>query len=307
MDNNRRLYSKIVSQLEDAGFKGRAASIDHLHELEKEIAHLRDRHTVDETFYRERLTNFRFSVPETLPGARSIIIIAAPQPISQLTFFWNNREYKVIVPPTYSSETDRQAHHRLMEILEPRGFRAVKARLPEKILATRSGLALYGKNNITYVEGMGSFHRPAAFFTDAPLPEEYWGEPRVMERCQKCSACEKKCPTGAIAPDRFLLYGEKCLTFFNESERPFPGWLDVSVFHCLIGCMICQNVCPINKSFFQGIFHAATFSEEETAVLLENRPESQLPPGLLAKLEPTGLLEEYTVLSRNLAVLFSRP
>ncbi len=100
MDNNQRLYSKIVSQLEDAGFKGRAVSIDHLHELEKEIADLPDRHTVDETFYRERLTNFRFSVPETLPGARSIIIIAAPQPISQLTFLWNNREYNVIVTPT---------------------------------------------------------------------------------------------------------------------------------------------------------------------------------------------------------------
>ena len=306
MDNHRRLYSEIISQLEDAGFKGRAVSIDRLHELEKEIAGLRDRHIVDETFYRERLTNFRFSIPETLPNARSIFIIAAPQPVSQLTFSWNNREYNVIVPPTYSDETDRQAYDRLREILEPRGFRVVKARLPEKMLATRSGLAQYGKNNITYVEGMGSFHRPVVFFTDARLPEEYWGEPRVMERCGKCSACVKKCPTGAIAPDRFLLHAEKCLTFFNESERPFPGWLDVSVFHCLIGCMICQEVCPINKSFFQGVFHAAAFSGEETAILLENRPRSQLPPGLLAKLAPTGLLEEYTVLSRNLAVLLSR-
>lgn len=306
MDNNRRLYSEIVSQLEDAGFKGRAVSIDRLHELEKEITGLRDRHTLDETFYRERLTHFRFSVNETLPGARSIIIIAAPQPISQLTFAWNNREYNAIIPPTYSYETDRQALDLLEKIVEPRGFRVVKARLPEKMLATRSGLARYGKNNITYVEGMGSFHRPATFLTDAPLLEEYWGEPRVMERCGKCSACAKKCPTGAIAPDRFLLHAEKCLTFFNESERPFPGWLDISVFQCLIGCMICQEVCPVNKSFLQDVFHAAAFSPEETAILLENRPKSQLPPELLAKLEPTGLLEEYTVLSRNLAVLLSR-
>ncbi len=229
------------------------------------------------------------------------------QPVSRLTFSWNNREYNVIVPPTYSEETDRQAHSLLEKIVGPRGFRVVKARLPEKMLATRSGPARYGKNNITYVEGMGSFHRPAVFLTDAQLPEEYWGEPRVMDRCEKCSACEKKCPTGAIAPDRFLLHAEKCLTFFNESERPFPGWLDVSVFHSLIGCMICQEVCPVNKPFLKEVFHAATFSVEETAIMLENRPKSQLPPGLLAKLEPTGLLEEYTVLSRNLAVLLSQP
>jgi epoxyqueuosine reductase len=293
--------------LEDAGFKGRAVSMNRLRELEKEIAGLRDRHTVDETFYRERLTGFRFSTPEILPGARSIIIVAAPQPVSRLTFLWKNREYSVIVPPTYSEETDRQAHELIREVVEPRGFRVVKARLPEKMLATRSGLARYGKNNITYVEGMGSFHRPVAFITDAPLPEDSWGEPRVLERCAKCGACEKKCPTGAIAPDRFLLHAEKCLTFFNESERPFPGWLDVSVFQCLIGCMLCQEVCPANKSFFKEVFHTAAFSEEETAILLENRPKSQLPPALLAKLEPTGLLEEYTVLSRNLSVLLSRP
>lgn len=307
MDNNKRLYSEIVSRLEGAGFKGRAVSIDRRHELEKEIAGLRDRHTVDETFYRERLTGFRFSADETLPNARSIIIIAAPQPVSQLTFSWNNRQYNAIVPPTYSYETDRQAHELLEKIVEPRGFRVVKARLPEKMLATRSGLARYGKNNITYVEGMGSFHRPVVFITDAPLPEEYWGEPRVLDRCEKCSACAKKCPTNAIAPDRFLLHAEKCLTFFNESERPFPGWLDVSVFHCLIGCMICQEVCPVNKSFLKEVFFAAAFSEEETAILLENRQKSQLPPALLAKLGPTGLLEEYTVLSRNLALLLSGP
>lgn len=305
MDSNHRLNSRIISKLKVAGFKCRVISMDHLHELEKEIHSLYDRHLVDNTFYRERLTNFHFSIPETLPGARSVIIVTAFQPIMQLTFSWKSSQYKVVVPPTYAYDTDWKALDCLEEILGPRGFRVVKAWLPEKMLATRSGLAHYGRNNITYVDGMGSFHRPAAFFTDALLPGEYWEEPQPLDRCGRCSTCVKKCPTGAIAPDRFLLHAEKCLTFLNESERPFPGWLDASLHHCLIGCMICQKVCPVNRPFLDRIFQAAAFSEEETGILLENRPKTQLPVRLVEKIEPTGLLEEYNVLSRNLAVLLA--
>jgi epoxyqueuosine reductase len=37
-----------------------------------------------------------------------------------------------------------------------------------KRLAVRSGLARYGRNNVTYVEGMGSFLELSASLTDMP-------------------------------------------------------------------------------------------------------------------------------------------
>jgi len=37
--------------------------------------------------------------------------------------------------------------------------------VPIDRLAVRGGLATYGRNNVTYVPGMGSFHRLSAFYS----------------------------------------------------------------------------------------------------------------------------------------------
>ena len=118
----------------------------------------------------------------------------------------------------------------LAEVLESGGYRAAKAVLPKKLLAVRSGLAAYGKNNITYVPGMGSFHGLVAVFSDLPAPEGTWRDAEMMEACHKCAACRRHCPTGAIDADRFLLRAERCLTFHNEKpvDVPFPGWIDAA-------------------------------------------------------------------------------
>jgi len=49
----------------------------------------------------------------------------------------------------------------------------VKAIFPFKTLATRTGLAKYGKNNITYTECGGSYHRLTAFYTDMDLETDH--------------------------------------------------------------------------------------------------------------------------------------
>ncbi len=127
----------------------------------------------------------------------------------------------------------------------------------------------------------------------------------MLDQCQKCEACVKKCPTGAISGDRFLLYAEKCLTFHNEREAPFPEWIDPSWHNCLIGCMYCQNVCPANKPSVRRIAHVATFSDEETELILKNAPKEELNKTILGKLEATSLLDDYQLVSRNLNALLN--
>jgi epoxyqueuosine reductase len=216
----------------------------------------------------------------------------------------------LIVPPTYVhwQETNKQVEGLLTEILGPRGYRVAQATLPVKLLAVRSGLGAYGKNNICYVPGMGSFHRLAAFCSDLSCQEDNWQESQMMESCQNCSACLRNCPTGAITSERFLLHAERCITFHNErgGDFPFPAWLDPSWHNCLVGCLYCQRVCPQNKDFLKWVEEGAEFSQEETALLLEGVPSHQLSAATVSKLGQLDLMEYLDALPRNLSALFDR-
>jgi epoxyqueuosine reductase len=188
------------------------------------------------------------------------------------------------------------------------GYRAKKTlRLPIKPLAVHSGLAEYGRNNITYVEGMGSFHHLFAFYSDLPCEQDEWHEMKMLKRCENCRACIIKCPTGAIGEDRFLLHAERCLSFFNEKPAnvPFPAWIDPSWHNSIYGCMICQRYCPEDKKFKDWVETRAEFSQEETALLLSDS-SGALPAAIMEKLDQLELVESLDVLPRNLGVLLNR-
>jgi len=223
----------------------------------------------------------------------------------RVTFNRQGEPYHAAIPPTYSYETDRQIQELLERQLNPAGFQLIKAKLPWKPLAARSGLARYGKNNITYVDGMGSYHRLAAFISDLPATEDHWQEPQVLERCGKCKACMKACPAGAITADRFLLKAERCLTFHNERRGKFPEWVKPSWHNCLVGCLDCQKACPVNKDIFKSITEGPVFSEEETDFIIQNAPLREVPQSTIQKLEHLDMVEYLPVLGRNLRALNS--
>jgi epoxyqueuosine reductase len=304
------MTSKLVRQLEEHGYKARIASIQHLHELQEGVEGYYKQGLIDAELYREYLTSFTFSVPNSFPDARSLIVVAVPQPQFRVTFTWNGKPIPVIVPPTYlySKRTNKQVEDVLAEILAREGYRVTQARLPQKLLAVHSGLGAYGKNNVCYVEGMGSFHRPVAFYSDFPCQEDHWQEVRMMEACQRCSACLRKCPTGAITSERFLLHAERCITFRNEKpgDVPFPEWIHPSWHNCLVGCLDCQTICPQNRDVLQWIDEGAEFSQEETALFLEGVSLDQLPAATVKKLQHFDMVEYLDLFPRNLHVFFER-
>jgi epoxyqueuosine reductase len=177
-------------------------------------------------------------------------------------------------------------------------------RLPLKALAVRSGLADYGRNNIAYIQGLGSFFQLAAFYSDLPCEGDTWREPQMMEICQKCDACLRKCPTQAILPDRFLIRAEKCLTFHNERgpEYPFPEWIEPNTHNFLIGCMICQRFCPVNKSIMKWTEGDVTFDHAETRMFMKRTPLDRLPAETVEKLRQLDLIDSLEILPRNLRV-----
>ncbi len=300
------LAATLVKLLEQEGCKGKIVSIEHLQELKNDIDALYRQGLFDEAFFAEELSGFDFTGSQNLPRAKSLIIAAAPQPQVRVIFKTAGKEVPCIIPPTYSYATDRKLEELLRLHLKPAGYRLKKAVVPWKLLAVRSGLAQYGKNNITYVAGLGSFYRLVAFVSDVPCAQDSWVQPQTLNDCSQCDACTRACPSAAIDSDRFLLHGERCITFHNERPGAFPAWLHASWHNCLVGCLVCQKVCPANKKLRKMVVEGAMFSESETAAILQGNSRELFPPGAVQKLERLDMIEYDGVLGRNLDVLIRK-
>ncbi len=301
--NAKNITKAIDEQLKQEGWKAKIVSIEHVRDLQEEIeGHLRNGF-LDQELYDAYLDRFDFNISENFNDAKSLIIVTAPQPHVRVAFTWQGQTYPGIIPSTYCHATDYQVKNRLEGLLKPQGHHLAQKRLPEKLLAVRSGLASYGKNNITYVPGMGSLHRLAVFVSDLPCLKDNWSELKMLKACDGCTACMVACPSGAIVPDRFLVHAERCITFHNERVNEFPKWLDPSWHNCLVGCLYCQNACPMNQKRLNWIEEGPIFSEQETASLFDGVRKDTMPSTTIAKLETLSMMEYVNVLGRNLKAI----
>jgi epoxyqueuosine reductase len=288
-------------------FKVSTVSTSHLAGLQQEIEGRWKKGELNEGFSSEYLPRFKFTPPSELANAQSLIVVAMPRPLTRAIFIWKGKAQSFILPPTYTAYDEKRifVERAMAEEVGKVGYKVATAMLPLKLLAVRSGLAEYGRNNIAYVSGMGSFMRLTAVYSDKPCEKDSWQEARMMKRCETCDICSKTCPTGAIASDRFLLRAEKCLTYHNEKKGsiPFPEWIKPSWHNCIIGCIRCQAVCPENKQFLQWVGETAKFNEEETKLLLKGAPLEQIPASTLEKLKLLSLTDYFEMMPRNLSVL----
>ncbi len=300
---------RLSRRIAERGWRWSAVPIGRLADLERAIRGLFEDGSLFAPLYRERLGFLSFALPADLPGARSILVVAVPTPPMRLHFHGRGGRVPVVVPPTYVSYTRRTEETQavLAGWLAAEGLRLAKPRLPLKTLAVRSGLAEYGRNNIAYVPGMGSFLQLVGAFSDLPCEADPWREPKALERCDSCVTCVRRCPTGAIAEDRFLIRAERCLTYHNEAAADFPDWIDPAWHHCLVGCMRCQSVCPENRTVRGWCEDRAEFSERETALLLARTSLEELPEATAAKLRALEINEDHRQLCRNLAMVLEPP
>lgn len=302
------LQHKLLSELDSKGFKARIVSIEHLEDLKSELENLFDSGVVDKELYEKELKSINYNYSNELPGAKSIIVIGMPQPIRKLSFNWSKKVHEVLIPPVYTSETDRQVRSIMEALLNPEGFKFSKATLPLKLLAVKSGLSMYGRNNISYIPGLGSFNKLIAFITDIPFIEDSWQDVKTMPTCDNCNACLKNCPTSAIDSKRFVIHINKCITYFNEYSGEFPSWLNSDSHNSLVGCMRCQTICPANAGYIKTIEINDVFSEDEISLILNNTDINILPEKTKNTLEKLDLADYHKekILSRNLSVLINK-
>ena len=299
------IMSQITDEMKQHHYKFKMVSIAHLPEVQDAVGELVRQGMISEKLHRG--WHFYLDNNKNFPEAETIIVVAMPQFITRVKFSRQGRGYNASIPPGYFTQTDEPCAEKILkDVLGNNGYKVSKARLPLKTLAVRSGLAKYGRNNISYVPGMGSFHRLIAFYTDYPSKEGNWQEAGVMKACENCALCRENCPTGSISSDRFLIHAENCLTHFNEYESDVPQWLLTEWHNALIGCLRCQSVCPVNKPYLDKIEDGPDFSEEETELILDMTTVEKLNTETKIKLDRMVHDEIYPVMGRNLRMLIEK-
>jgi len=297
----------LQSEFETIHAKFKTMSIIHLKDLQAELTAWQRDGLITKKFYEQNYSQFLFHPPEALQNAHSIVVIGIPQKITPIEFSHNGIQYETIIPPTYIfSEVRSACKEILSRILGKNGYSVERAILPMKLLAVKSGLGKYGKNNLCYVDGMGSYTRLEAFYTDYEFLTDDWCEKELMKSCTTCSLCQHACPTHCIPNDRILIHANQCLTYFNENDGDFPPSVPEQSHNALIGCMHCQIVCPQNKKFLAYDRNIISFTIEEISYILRKIPREQIPQSLAKKLVYLNLYEDYSHLWRNLTVLMSK-
>lgn len=245
---------------------------------------------------------YQLSIPEADFQIRSILLLALPHPpYANVEFYRAGTRYQFqsLVISDFS-----HTKQYLKNILEPVGYHIQPAQdLPMKRLAASCGLAEYGRNNICYVEGMGSNILFDAYYSDLPAEDIIWSAPKLSTTCRGCSICINACPTAAIRKDVFLIDNERCLSCLNEMPNPFPEWLPSSVHHTLYDCLRCQEGCPMNREFWESHIGPVIFDEEETNALLTGDPYDSFGPSLKEKSDLLGMTRWLAAIPRNLRIL----
>ncbi len=267
---------------------------------------------IEKGLFASYLTGYRKASELDLKG-RTVVIAAFRAPLYELGVDMGGRTAYVPLPPTYIVR-DAQLSAVDDAVVEAFG-RAVPIRAPFKTLAVALGLGRYGRNNIVYVAGMGSYLRLRCYIAEeesgasADTYKEFlrrgFDEGFVAEGCEGCSICAASCPTGALPADGFLVNAGRCLTYANEEPGRFPGWVKDCYHNCLVGCMRCQGPCPMN----QGMLATERLDEgldgQETAWLLGDADETQgpMPAKVGEKLSRMGVDYGLEIIRRNLKAL----
>jgi epoxyqueuosine reductase len=301
---------EALARLETDGHRTAAVPFERLADVRARYEHLVESGELYPELAEEFLGFTTFGPPDAVPQPRSLVVVATRDRWVRLTFRWKGLDVTVPVPPAYLRlrEWSRDLARKLQELL-PAGSRVVSLpNAPHKLLAVASGLARYGRNNLAYIEGFGSLHRLTTLCTDVPCEELEWKTPSMLEACGSCTRCIEACPTGAVPQDRFLLRAHLCITRWNEmpGDIPFPGWIPPDAHECIIGCLRCQRVCPVNVPLFGQEQEGPVFTEEETAALLQGGTAESLPGPLRERLEEWVLDDWLDLFPRNLGAVLAR-
>ena len=168
-----------------------------------------------------------------------------------------------------SSNASYHASRAMMKQLKVAGVRAERAEVPVREMLLRNGAGSPLKNGLTYLPGFGTRYSVQTLLVE--LPEPIYTPVREPEpvRCSGCRACERICPSKAISDAGYDF--RSCARAFMGGD-PMEDWV-MDAMTCVLGCELCQKVCPYN-------FGIEPINEMPVAFRLEEILKGNVKPAL---------------------------
>jgi epoxyqueuosine reductase len=199
-----------------------------------------------------------------LDGARSLIVVAlnynSPLPYSTelpvthdddsprgwiSRYAWGDDYHEVLRERLDALIVSMRA--RFAEPFEARAY-VDTGPIVERIAAKYAGLGWLAKNTCLINEELGSWLFLGVIVTTLDLaPSIAPGEPLAADLCGNCRLCLDACPTQAF-PAPYVLDATRCISYLTiELRGAIPDELRPAMGRAVIGCDICQDVCPWNR------------------------------------------------------------
>jgi epoxyqueuosine reductase len=115
--------------------------------------------------------------------------------------------------------------------------------IQERVFAEQAGLGWIGKNTCVINHRLGSWLFLGEVLTNVDLDLDL----PAVDQCGTCTRCLDACPTGALTAP-YVLDATRCLSYLTiETRTPVDVRWRASIQQQVLGCDICQDVCPWNR------------------------------------------------------------
>jgi epoxyqueuosine reductase len=182
---------------------------------------------------------------QPMPNSPADAAPAPPPPVGKIARYAWGRDYHKVIDGKL-----RAMERALREMLGTSGDELIARSytdtgpILEREFAARAGLGWVGKNTLLIHPSSGSWF----LLGEIVLNLDVTPDSPIADHCGTCRRCIDACPTDAITP--YHVNGAKCISYLTiehrgEIDRQFHEPMREAGF--VIGCDICQEVCPFNR------------------------------------------------------------